>query len=627
MSLFTRIYSCITFRPSVPLDVTFNRFIIIYRACEVNDLITRTNHAATIIQGAWRQHMRYVKIKSVIPVITSLQSRARRFLAQRRHYDMLEMSRHNNYFIIHLSSIQSLCRRRLAILRVTELREERSLKTSIVVHIQQRARCLLARRKLLKYRNSAPLSLFDKLASGSLPHQLPDPVGKVDDVRPSNILQVLQQVGHQDFVPSVATPRDYVLPATRDYTPAQQAIYNAKPLLMLYKQPLVVLNNSLRVMAEFFDEFSAVPFRPSKPDELYIKHYKEVYSITDACVSDFRKHSKLETDDLFHQAIHALPPIMFNFSDFKREALFKKGFLVPSSIKRALYTIQVRYLDTGPEYLLIEFNGIWTGFPILSFIHYCNLESKRIVNRRYFNNFAPIIKAPIIPLSFDLLPKDCLYGATLLEDQQTDSPSTIGSSIGRDVQSVKITTSEVVMPPPVGTEPPLIDLSEEIVVDHTKGPYHQQAPSLEAIDVVSNDPWTPLSTIPTQEEIWGYANHPSVSWDHDDGVWLDSGSSGHIGKVVDFDEDGKVHCKNPDCHIELLGASRQKSVWREGLCGDCHGTIAQEKNTLRQRAQNNGDKSSSSRQERCRCWGNQRGICIKHGHKIYLLNGKCQNCV
>jgi hypothetical protein len=580
------------FTSPIPADLSFDHFQMILTNIYQTEQIACRNDAAKLIQKSWRRY----KIRTLLAKAEC-------------SYNALARA-HDNYTFA--KQLQATIRSFMAKNRLVEMRDSWHSSPRFTIILQTRARAYLARRKIPALRNA----LVSRLMRDGQQN-----VRMVPGKDSSNMLDdLIAGMTLQAEPPVVNTQRS--MPS---YSPEQQAIYDAKPLLMLYRQPISVLISSLKVMQNYFIEFSAVPIKPNKYDELYIKRFKGIYSITDACVRAVNKATQLQDADVIHEAMHVLPPIMFNFTDFKRAELESLGFFFPTTVERALYTVQCRYTDKGPQYLFVKFTNQWTGFPIFSFIKFCDDEMRRVrLSQAYKINNAwssATANKVVVPLDFDLLPSLATptnkNNISLPQSQTMDINDVIvPTAHGLDENASPI--DDTTIPPTMASPVDLIDLASTTDIAE---------PISSGLSNDVNDGWGLPHIMSEQSDAYIFESGLSIEPIIDDEVWLTGEMDRRPAKVVHYETDGTVLCANQNCRVQLLGPSIQKSLWREGLCGDCHGVIAQENNTLRQRAQIDSSKSPNPRQERCRCWGNQKGICNKHGHKIYLLNGKCQNCV
>jgi hypothetical protein len=580
------------FASPLPADLSFDHFQTILIDIYQMEQNVCENDAAKLIQKSWRRY----KIRIILA-------------NAERTYNELARA-HNNH--IFAKMLQAIARSFIAKNRLVEMRDNWHSSPRFTILLQTRARAFLARRKLPALRNAYVSRLVNEERQNV----------RLTPVRESsNMLDALVTGMTSRVDPSVTN----IQVSTSTYSPERQAIYDAKPLLMFYRQPISVLSSALKVMQNYFNDFSAVPIKPNKYDELYIKRFNGVYSITDACVRVFNKVTQLQDTDVAHEAMHVLPPIMFNFTDFKRAELEALGFYFPTTIERALYTVQCRYTSVGPQYLFVKFTNQWTGFPIFSFIKFCDDEMRRVrlleaykINKVWSSATANRV---VVPLDFDLLSPL----ATPTDDNNIISSGSRSMGANDVTTPITLGLNENILPDNDVTIPPAMALSVDLIDLSSTDDIDQPTSSDPSSD--KNDGWGLPHIMSEQPDAYIFDSGLSIEPINDDDVWLTGEVDRRPAKIVHYETDGTVLCANQNCRIQLFGPSIQKSLWREGLCGDCHGVIAQEKNTLRQRAQNENTGSSNSRQERCRCWGNQKGICIKHGHKIYLLNGKCQNCV
>jgi len=219
-----------------------------------------------------------------------------------------------------------------------------------------------------------------------------------------------------------------------------QLIYKAKPYYLRYKVNDALEANVIKVVSQFFEGFMKVPVN-QKRDELYIKRAKGFYSVTDATTYKPGKLLDVSMFDTIHQALHALPPIMFTFKNFDRQGLATIGVMVPDVLHRQLYTLQVRYSSNGPEYRFVEFVKDFYGFPIFSF--------KKVTSITDVRAPPPFYRPVAIPLDFNLLPQTHPTAATIIEkphssiigDQVHASPPI---AVETKVQSIPADNSSIV---------------------------------------------------------------------------------------------------------------------------------------------------------------------------------------
>jgi len=200
-----------------------------------------------------------------------------------------------------------------------------------------------------------------------------------------------------------------------------QLIYKAKPYYLQYRCNDVVEANIIKVVSHLFEGFMKVPINQMR-DTLYIKRAKGFYSVTDATTYRPGKLLDVSMFDVIHQTLHALPPIMFTFTNYDQQGLEAIGVLFPEVLERQLYTLQVRYSSKGPEYRFVKFQKDFYGFPIFSF--------KKVIGITKLSAPPPIYRTVPIPLDFNLLPQTHRSAATIIEDpyqikqgEQSSAPS------------------------------------------------------------------------------------------------------------------------------------------------------------------------------------------------------------